>query len=367
MATMLDVAKKSGVSLSTVSYVLSGIRPVSEETKRRVFATMEELGYQPHALARGLASRRSRIIGLLLPSTERGLGLAELDFVTCAVEAAAGRDYSLVLWTAEMSDPEQLRALVRQSLVDGMILMEVHERDARVDALRELDMPFSMIGRCADCDGIPYADTDFAATMAETVKYLASLGHRRLGFVNQSKAVYDSGYGPAVKCQEGFFAAAEAAGVSAASVFCRPSPKDGRGALASLLREDPGISALVAMNDRALPGLLWEAEERGLSLPRDLSLVSAVSSARVAEMFKPALTTMEQSGAELGRLSVSYLIDLLEGVDSGRPHALLPCKLVIRESSGTARDAVPASVVSSSAAALPIRRRATSALRNSSR
>jgi DNA-binding LacI/PurR family transcriptional regulator len=177
--------------------------------------------------------------------------------------------------------------------------------------------------------------------MARTVGYLASLGHRRLGFVNQSRAVFDSGYGPAVKCQEGFFAAAAAAGVSGSSFFCHPSPKDGSEALSALLREDPRLSALVVMNDRALPGLLWAAEDLGMSLPSDLSLVSVISSARVAEMFKPALTTMEQSGAELGGLSVTYLLHLIESGNGGAPQTLLPCELVIRESSGPARASAP--------------------------
>ena len=79
MATIQDVAKRAGVSVSTVSYAVNGTRPISEETRQRIFAAMQELGYRPHALARGLASKRSRIIALLFPTPERGLGITELD------------------------------------------------------------------------------------------------------------------------------------------------------------------------------------------------------------------------------------------------------------------------------------------------
>ena len=80
MATMTDVARLAGVSVSTVSYALTGTRPISEATRDRVLAAMAELGYQPNAMARGLASRRSNILGLLLPLAGRGLGATETAF-----------------------------------------------------------------------------------------------------------------------------------------------------------------------------------------------------------------------------------------------------------------------------------------------
>ena len=86
MATISDVARAAGVSASTVSYAISGMRPISEETRRRIFASMEDLGYQPHAMARGLASKRSRILALLYPMQYRSLGLTELGFVVAAAD-----------------------------------------------------------------------------------------------------------------------------------------------------------------------------------------------------------------------------------------------------------------------------------------
>ena len=125
MTTMLDVAKHAGVALSTVSYAINGTRPISEETRRRIFASMEELGYRPHVLARGLASKRSRIIALLFPVSERGFGFTEFEFVASAANSAHENGYHLVLWPTQMHDPEELRYLTRQGLVDGLILMEM--------------------------------------------------------------------------------------------------------------------------------------------------------------------------------------------------------------------------------------------------
>ncbi|HUI70499.1 MAG TPA: LacI family DNA-binding transcriptional regulator, partial [Spirochaetia bacterium] len=190
---MQDVAKKAGVSISTVSYVLSGTRPVSEKTKNLIFTTMRELGYQPHALARGLASKKSRIISLLYSVPERGLGETEIEFVTNAAEAAMERGYHLVLWTSEMNDPEHLRQLIGQGLVDGLILMEVLAKDERVRFLSENGIPFTMVGRCEDSSGLCYADIDFEQTTRDAVGHLAALGHSRIAFVNQSREVFDSG------------------------------------------------------------------------------------------------------------------------------------------------------------------------------
>ena len=147
MPTMSDVAKRAGVAVSTVSYALNGTRPISEETRQRIFAVMEELGYQPHTLARGLASKRSRIIALLFPAPERGFGITELEFVTSGAEAARENGYHLVLWPSEMHDPNELRQLTQQGLADGVVVMEVHMNDERINLLRDIGFTFSMIGR----------------------------------------------------------------------------------------------------------------------------------------------------------------------------------------------------------------------------
>jgi DNA-binding LacI/PurR family transcriptional regulator len=333
---MLDVAKRAGVSISTVSYVLSGTRPVSEKTKKLIFATMEELGYQPHALARGLASKKSRIIALMYSVPERGIGLTEIEFVTNAAEAAMARGYNLVLWTSEMNDSFHLRQLAGQGLVDGMVLMEVKANDERVHFLRRGGIPFTMIGRCEHAEDLSWADIDFEQTTRDAVAYLRGLGHSRIAFLNQSKEVFDSGYGPAVRAHEGFEKAMTAAGLSAVTRFCHAAPKDGHAACTGLLESDRGITALVVMNDRALPGVIQAAADKGRRIPEDLSLMSIVSSARAAELFMPPLTTMDAPSRELGRLGVEYLIERLEGRGDEPSQVLVPTRLVERGSTGPA-------------------------------
>ena len=331
---MLDVAKRANVALSTVSYALNGTRPVSEETRQRIFTAMQELGYRPHALARGLASKRSRIIALLFPASERGLGITELEFVTSAADTARENDYNIMLWPSEMHDPNELRQFTQQGLVDGVILMEVRLNDERVNLLREIGFPFSMIGRCADTTGLGYADIDFERTTQEVVSYLAGLGHKHIAFINQSQSAFNAGYGPAVRTESEFRTAMQTAGLEGVERFCRPAPQAGYETCNELLAEHPDLTAFITMNERAIPGIMQAIADRKWRIPDDLSLVGIVSSARVAELMTPPLTTSDTPATELGRLGVELLIQQLEAEEQGALQKLVPCRLTVRGSTG---------------------------------
>lgn len=336
MPTMIDVAKRAGVAVSTVSYAINGTRPITDETRQRVFQAMEELGYRPNMLARGLVTKRSRIVALLFPTSGRGLGLTELGFVTGAADAAREHNYNLVLWPLDVADTNQLRELVQQGLVDGVIVMEVHTHDPRIDLLRELEIPFTLIGRTSDAERSNYVDIDFAQTMQDAVAHLVHLGHTHIGFVNHSREKYAAGYGPAVQTQVGFARAMAAHQLTPYSRFSPTNPQGGYDAFEGLLTEDPDLSAVIAMNERAIPGILQAIAEHGWSVPDNFSLVSVVSSQNVAHMSIPPLTSLDSPNVELGWLGTERLIQQLEGAGEHELSSdLLPCRLVVRGSSGS--------------------------------
>ncbi len=339
MPTMLDVAKRAKVSLSTVSYALNGTRPISEKTRQRIAKAMEDLGYRPHPLARGLASKHTRILAILFPAVERGLGITELDFVASAAHAASTNGYHLVVWSAETNDPRELHELTQQGLVDGVILMEIHRNDERVNLLRESKFPFSMIGRCDDNrDG--YVDIAFKETVTQALTYLSSLGHINIAFLNQSQAAYEAGYGPVIRTKSAFEDYIRASGLKGVMRFCTPAPQAGYEVFKTLLEEHPDLTAAITMNDRANPGIMRAVAERGWKIPDDFSIVALVSSVHMAEMMVPRLTTMEPPSAELGRLAVELLIKHLEGTSDENPRILIPCQLVVGESTGPRRKSV---------------------------
>jgi DNA-binding LacI/PurR family transcriptional regulator len=191
-----------------------------------------------------------------------------------------------------------------------------------------------MIGRCADTTGLGYADIDFERTTQEVVSFLAGLGHKHIAFINQSQSAFDAGYGPAVRTEAEFTKAMQKAGLEGVERFCRSAPQAGYEKCNELLAEHPDLTAFITMNERAIPGIMQAIADRKWRIPDDLSLVGIVSSARVAELMTPPLTTSDTPAAELGRLGVELLIQQLEAEEQGALQKLVPCRLTIRGSTG---------------------------------
>lgn len=328
MATMQDVARLARVSVSTVSYTLSGARPVSPATKRRVEAAMTELGFRPNAFARGLASRRSRTLAVIYPATEAGISGTVAEFVSSAAATARRHGYHLVLWPFAAHQAEEIRDLVHQGMADGVLLMEVCLTDARVDALDAAGLPFTMIGRTERIDGRTFVDIDFDRTLEDAVAHLAGLGHRHIGFLNHSAASHAAGYAPTLRAERAFSTAMVRRGLSPVTVLSDDDPGAGRRAMATLLAEDPELTAVVTMNEMATFGATVELQARGLAVPAAFSVLSVATSPGVGALSNPPLTTLHAPGAELGRLAVQTLLALIEDPDGPRPEpSLLTCHL----------------------------------------
>ena len=168
MVTITDVARYAGVSVSTVSYALSGTRPVRAQTKARVESAMRELGYHPNSFARTLARRRNGVLALLYPMVDRGVGGTGGEFVQAIAARARELGYQLVVWPFRSGDDREVAELVDRQLADGVIVMEVADEDARVDVLEAARLPFVLIGRTARASQ-PSVDVDFDATLAQAV------------------------------------------------------------------------------------------------------------------------------------------------------------------------------------------------------
>ena len=308
MATITDVARLAGVSVSTVSYVVSGTRPISAATALKVRAAMDELGYQPNAFARGLASRRTRTLGLMFPTPERGLGVTELEFVTSAAQACREAKYQMVLWTTQIHESAELKALTGSGLVDGVIVMEVRLVDERIDLLREAGLPFTLIGQTQNTQDLSYVDIDFEATVREAVRHLTELGHTQIALLTRSESEFIDRYGPTVRVNDAFAAVMAERGLTPRALPCADDPEAGRVAFADFLDDSPDLSAIISMNDRATVGVIDAIEGAGWSVPGDFSVMSLVTSATVAQLSRPRLTTLAPQTALLSRRAVHKLV-----------------------------------------------------------
>jgi DNA-binding LacI/PurR family transcriptional regulator len=339
MISLRDVAKHANVAVSTASAALNGTRPVAAETKRRVESAVRELGYRPNVLARGLVSKRTRILALHYPPPPSGFGRTEMQFATGAAAAARELGYHLLL-SAENADPlEELRYLTGTGLLDGVLLMEVRLDDERVELLTAESVPFALIGRTRRPERLWFADIDFGRLGADLVGHLTGLGHRAMAFINHSSAAYAGGYGPVVRIGQEIAAAAGDAGMTCVDNFGADNAEQGRAALHALLESHPETTAVAVLSDQALIGVLEAVEERGWRVPADLTVVLALTSAQVAAVYRPQITTLEPPSLELGRRGAQMLIEQLTDDTAGPPDGgeLVPCRLVIGGSSAAPR------------------------------
>jgi DNA-binding LacI/PurR family transcriptional regulator len=332
VATIHDVAKYAGVSISTVSYVLSGVRPVSESTKQKVLDAMEALGYRPNPHARALSSKESHLLALFIPPTRRGLGETEIDFASHVSQEAMREGYHTILVTDEYDDLIALKEFIHQSLVDGIILMEVHTHDPRVTFLLHENIPFVIIGYCENIHS-NWVDIDFEKTLFSGIQYFVEQGYRHIAFINQSEAVYTSGYGPVVRS---FQALERAKHIYSCDklvhYFCEANHESGYELTKKIVQDDPLINAFIVMNDRALPGMYRAFYEAHKRIPDDVAIISMVTSEQAAELLYPPLTTLEFPTEVLAVQAVQQLISQIRGKPIVHFQNTLLCPLVERYS-----------------------------------
>jgi DNA-binding LacI/PurR family transcriptional regulator len=330
---MAQIAERAGVALSTVSYVLSGKRSVSEEMRSRVLTAVEDLDYRPHRPARALASGATHTIGLFLPSPSWQVVPVQQTFVAGATEATSSRDYALLLTTSP-ADPDEITGAVARGRTDGVILMETLADDARVERLRDAGFPFVLIGRTADTTGIDFVDVDFGAAVEKSLDHLAELGHRCVALFNFPPDQLEAGYMSALLARDAFDRRAGELGIRGIQIPC-PHPADEAKALAAkLLRDEPDCTAAITTGWQ-FTGLLSALRDADLHVPDDFSIVSIIA-AQYAEMLTPALTGIEWPAFEAGRLAAQMLIERLDGGHAPPRQQLIGGELIVRESSGPA-------------------------------
>ncbi|KQX82918.1 LacI family DNA-binding transcriptional regulator [Streptomyces sp. Root1310] len=311
MVKITDVARHAGVSPSTVSYALSGKRPISEETRRRVEEAARALGYRPHAGARALASSRSNVLALVVP-LRAGIHVpVVMQFAVSVVTAARRHDHDVLLLTQEEGE-EGLRRVADTALVDALILMDVQLHDPRLPLLRSLDRPSVMIGFPLEADGLTCIDLDFRAAGERCVEHLAQLGHRVVALVGSPPEVYVRGTAFAQRVVQGFTAAADRAGLACAVHPCEATPAAARRVAERLLREQPALTGVVVHNEAVLEPLIDAFEQLGLQVPGDLS-VTAICPDELAEGLRVPVTSIALPSAEVGERAVGLLMRKLDG------------------------------------------------------
>ncbi|MFI5066847.1 MAG: LacI family DNA-binding transcriptional regulator [Streptosporangiales bacterium] len=330
MAKISDVARHADVSPSTVSYVLSGKRSISEPTRRRVLEAVAALGYQPHAGARALASHRSNVIALVVPLRSGIYVPVLMQFAVSVVTTARRYDHDVLLLTQD-EGVEGLQRVAASALVDAVIVMDVEWHDARLPVLRSLTLPAVLIGIPARRADLTCIDLDFEAAGKAAATHLGELGCRDVALIGAPPEVYRRGTGFAQRTQAGFERAARGCGLRPVTWPCDPAPATVRGTVRRLLVQRPHLDGLVVHNEPALGPLLDELRAAGRRVGEDLSVL-ALCPDELAEQAAPPLSSIAIPAEEIGGQAVALLMAKLRG-EQVPGATLLPPRLTVRASS----------------------------------
>ncbi len=349
--TQADVARLAGVSTATVSYVVNNLAtgrvPISEETRQRVLEAIEALGYEPDARAQALRSGHTRTVGLILPDIHNPHFWQTADGVEQELRAAG---YHLLLSTADL-DPDHGKEIFKEmsrQRTDGLILMSAfifqsEEAQKILTRLIKRRFPVVKIGEHPTIDCVV---SDYEAATREAMAYLLSLQHRRIGFIYGVRPPwvgpetinlpvdYSGGLDRLLPYQE----CLQAAGLPVDPelvVTCGTTIEDGYQAALQLLRLPRRPTALLAINDLLAIGALRAANDLGLRVPADLSVVG-YDDIPLASYVTPRLTTSSKDMVQLGREAVKLLLARIQ--DPDRPHQKIEvqARFIIRESTGPA-------------------------------
>ncbi|WP_328921199.1 LacI family transcriptional regulator [Streptomyces sp. NBC_00208] len=306
MVGITDVARHAGVAVSTVSYVLSGKRPISPSTRSRVLDSIAALGYQRPVFA------RSHTIGLAVRVDDGAHRPLLAEFMLSASVAARRHHCNVLLLT---DDAEH--GLLDGALLDGLILMDIGIRDPRLETVRGLPVPTVLIGLPHDPAGLACVDLDEVILLgAPEAAY-----RRRAGF--------------AVRTVAGALERAAARGVRLTHRSVEGDWDSTAGTLTRVLQERPDATALIVQNEAATPHLAPLLRGFGRALPEDMSLV-VVGSDAVATAGTPQLTSVAVPAAALAERAVELLRQRLDrrSTDSDGAPILLEPQLTVRASTG---------------------------------
>ncbi len=341
--TIADVARQAGVSTATVSRVLSGVGRARPETRERVLVAARELDFRPSLVARSLKRRATLTLGLIVTDIENPYFP---QLVRAVEDAANAEGYAILLCNAD-EDPEReasyLDILVERR-VDGLIIAASTIGMRQREWLASAPLPVVLVNTNASNVDLPSVASDNHAGGRAAARHLLDLGHRRFGYLMPPPRNLD-----APERLAGVRDELEAAGVDprAAGPMIgsgAPTVPGGEVAMDEILsaggRSRP--TAVIAYNDLMAIGALRAIRRHGLHVPDDLSIVG-FDDVAFAAYAEPALTTIRQETAEMGRWAVATLTERLAGVATGNgssadaapaPRLVLPVHLEVRGSTG---------------------------------
>jgi LacI family transcriptional regulator len=334
--TSLDVARRAGVSRTTVSFVLNAVAgmQISEETRQRVLDAARDLGYVPDAAAQALASGRSKTIGLLMARRQRVIAsdMYLTQILEVLVREVNRQGMRLMLEVVEdYENRESYLKLVRSNSIDGILYSGPQYEDTALRSLIEHGVPTVLMGALPES---PYyfVDVDNRAAAQRAVDYLIKLGHTCIGCITNAKLSYVA----ALDRLHGYEDALLNAGIPCDPNLVRYGDFDSESGyfqMTSLLNANPSLTAAFVASDVVAFGAMAAIRERGLTIPGDISLIG-FDDVPVSRYVDPSLSTIQLPVVELARRASEMVVSLIHGEQPEQRQVLLDANLLVRKSSG---------------------------------
>ncbi|MEU7297842.1 LacI family DNA-binding transcriptional regulator [Streptomyces exfoliatus] len=326
---MDDVARLAGVSKQTVSRVLNEHPSVRPDTRTRVLAAMNELGYRPSSSARSLASGRTRVLGVISFDASRHGPASILTAINLAAREAGYLISSIALPPSEASAVAQAVGRLAAEGADGVIAIAPQQDTDKALADVVAGIPLVILESHLGPD-VPVVTSDSAAGARLAVEHLLSLGHRTVHHI-----AGPSGWLAAEQRVRGWREALEAAGASVPEPLTGDWSASSGYTLGRRLASRPDATAVFASNDHMALGVLRALHEAGRRVPDDVSVIG-YDDIPEAPYLLPPLTTVHNDFAETGRRAVDLLVQRLAGSGERGVRSIVPVELIVRGSTGPA-------------------------------
>jgi len=330
--TLEDIAKKAGVSRSTVSRVANEHPHISDSVRERVLEVIQETGYQPNAAARTLASQRSQMIGLVLPFSFSSLFTDPYYplLIQGICQTCNQYDYTLAFFLASDKDDEKkiYTRVPNNGLLDGVLIQSgLHGDQQIIGHLIDAGIPLVVIGRPFPSNKVSFVNIDNVEASKNAVAYLAALGHQRIATIT---GPLESTVG--IDRRNGYLKALKERGMKINRKLIAEGDFSDRGgfeAMQKILLEYP--DAVFAASDMMAIGAIRAIHEKGLRVPEDISVVGFDDIPSTAES-DVALTTVRQPIIQIGAKAVELLFDQIENETKSPQSSILDTELIIRSS-----------------------------------
>jgi len=327
--TIYDVAREAGVSMATVSRVVNNNPNVKPQTRKKVFEAIERLGYRPNAVARGLASKKTTTVGVVIPDISNAI-FAE---VARGIEDIANMyRYNIILCNADKKKEKEISVIntLLEKQVDGLLFMGGTVTNEHLVAFRSSSVPIVLCATTDDNNSIPAVDIDHEKAAFDAVNLLIQQGHRNIGMISGTLQDPANGYARF----QGYKRALQEANIPIIDEHIRVGNyryESGVEAMKYFINLADKPTAIFAATDEMAIGAIHAIQDANLKVPEDISVIS-VDNSRMASMVRPLLTTVAQPMYDIGAVSMRLLTKLMNKENVEITKIVLPHEIIIRKS-----------------------------------